>query len=197
MFGCQLATNGGFFDMTWPKCEGDAIVNGSTVIWEGTGTGTKDLVVLGLIPSRKATAIGYVSPSTYKSYGFHSLLSGRGWLVRDGVDYANKSHEFENNVTAAFITEKAPRTAVGVTGDGSLLILVVDGVEVLGLGVDLHEMAGILISQGAMHAINIDGGGSSDAVLDYKVWSRPTCQDQPEPICERPVTTITCVRYPG
>lgn len=48
---------------------------------------------------------------------------------------------------------------------------------------------------GAKHAMNIDGGGSSDAVLKGEVWSRPTCQDTPTPICERNVTSVTCIAY--
>jgi hypothetical protein len=32
-FGCQLATNAGFFDFTPPACDGNLIVNGTTVIW--------------------------------------------------------------------------------------------------------------------------------------------------------------------
>jgi exopolysaccharide biosynthesis protein len=48
---------------------------------------------------------------------------------------------------------------------------------------------------GAYHAINVDGGGSSDAVLRGQIWSRPTCQDTPTPICERNVTSVTCIRY--
>lgn len=58
-----------------------------------------------------------------------------------------------------------------------------------------HMRVQVLIDAGVRHAINIDGGGSSDAVLNGKVWSRPTCQDTPEPVCERAVTSITCIKY--
>jgi exopolysaccharide biosynthesis protein len=79
--------------------------------------------------------------------------------------------------------------------DGGIVLTVVDGVEVLGQGLDLFEFAEILITAvGVKHAINIDGGGSSDAVLNGKVWSRPTCDDTYLPVCERPVTSITCIR---
>jgi N-acetylglucosamine-1-phosphodiester alpha-N-acetylglucosaminidase len=187
MFGCQLATNGGFFSFSG-ACEGDAIVNGSVVIWEG-----QERAVMGMLPN-KTTAIGYVAESG--ALPFTTLLSGLGWLVRDGANYVNQSREFLPNASkVSFVTEKAPRTAIGVMKDGSVFQLVVDGVEVLGVGPDLFEMADILVQAGAMHAINVDGGGSSDAVLDGKVWSRPTCDDQPSPLCERPVTTITCTRY--
>ena len=83
-----------------------------------------------------------------------------------------------------------------MTNDGSILLMVVDGVEVLDEGFDLFEMAEVMIENGAVQAINLDGGGSSDAVLNGRVWSKPSCNDRPAPFCERPVTSIACIRYP-
>ena len=71
----------------------------------------------------------------------------------------------------------------------------VDGVEDLKTGLDLWEFTEILLEQGAMQAVNLDGGGSTDAVLNEKVWSQPNCDDLPGSLCERPVTTIACIRY--
>jgi exopolysaccharide biosynthesis protein len=51
--------------------------------------------------------------------------------------------------------------AVGVKEEGSVFIAVVDGVELLKEGLDLYEWSEILIEQGAVQAINLDGGGSS------------------------------------
>lgn len=189
--GCQLATNGGYFDFTPAACDYDLIVNGTVVQYV-----TDKQVGLGMSDKAGAVVIGYVSTSNYSSYGFRSLLSGNGWLVRAGVDYVNSSTEFQPKPwTNGFVTEKAPRTAIGVMNNGALFSMVVDGVETEALGLDLYEFAEILIDAGVYHAINVDGGGSSDAVLNGKVWSRPTCQDTPEPVCERPVTSITCIAY--
>jgi len=102
--------------------------------------------------------------------------------------------EFIQSPHSSFVKLIAPRTAVGVTKDGSIILLVVDGVEAAKEGVDLYELAEILIEQGALHAINLDGGGSSDAVLNGEVWSKPSCDDVH--ICERPVTSVTCMQYP-
>jgi exopolysaccharide biosynthesis protein len=84
---------------------------------------------------------------------------------------------------------------VGVKNDNSIFIAVVDGVETLDEGLDLFEWSEILIEKGAYHAINLDGGGSTDAILNGKVWNLPNCDDKPLSVCERPVTTITCLRY--
>jgi len=83
---------------------------------------------------------------------------------------------------------------MGLLKDGSIFLAVVDGVEVLLTGLDLWEFTEILLEQGAVQAINLDGGGSTDAVLNGDLWSRPSCDDK-GPVCERPVTTITCIRY--
>jgi hypothetical protein len=52
-------------------------------------------------------------------------------LVRDGLSYVNKSRGIKPNET--FTIEKAPRTGLGVTADGSIVSVAVDGVEVLGI----------------------------------------------------------------
>jgi len=66
-------------------------------------------------------------------------------------------------------------------------------------GLTLLELANVLIEQGAMYAINMDGGGSSELVGrstktdEYDVLSRPTCTDVLPWICERPVATVLCI----
>jgi len=61
--------------------------------------------------------------------------------------------------------------------DGSIFLAVVDGVEVLDQGADLYEFAEILQAQGALHAINLDGGGSTTMVLNNRVWNFANCDD--------------------
>lgn len=185
-FNCELATNGGFFAFTPPACEGNLIINSSVVQYPGL-----DRVNVAVM-ANGSTAMGYVSPANVGAYNFTSLLQGYYWLVRDGATYVQKSHEFTGN--SSFVTEKAPRTGVGITRDGAVMLLVVDGIEVTGVGIDLYEFAEIFMSVGAFTAINVDGGGSSDAVLDGAVWSYPTCNDTPVK-CERAVSSITCLRY--
>jgi hypothetical protein len=59
-----------------------------------------------------------------------------------------------------------PRTAAGITADGKLLLLTVDGRNANhSRGMTTTEVADVLISYGAFYAINLDGGGSSTLVL--------------------------------
>lgn len=63
-------------------------------------------------------------------------------------------------------------------------------------GLDLFEFAEVFLlpSVAATQVINLDGGGSSVSVFRGRVISRPTCVDTSK-ICQRDVTSITCVRY--
>jgi len=57
---------------------------------------------------------------------------------------------------------RAPRTAFGVREDGSIIAIVVDGrLAEHSVGMTLYELADEMIRQGAVFAINLDGGGSS------------------------------------
>ncbi len=87
---------------------------------------------------------------------------------------------------------QAPRTAVGITAKGELLSLVVDGEEDIRAGANLYTMQDIMLASGALHAVNLDGGGSSDAVYEGRIVSHPTCEDT-KVECERAVSTVTCI----
>ena len=58
---------------------------------------------------------------------------------------------------------RAPRTAIGVTQDGSVLLVVVDGRADLphSIGATLAELAQLMLNLGCVSAMNMDGGGSS------------------------------------
>lgn len=72
------------------------------------------------------------------------------------------------------IPDVHPRTAAGVTRNGDLLVLVVDGRQVESRGVSLEELAVILHDLGAERALNLDGGGSSTIVAGGVLLNRPT-----------------------
>ncbi|WP_341854037.1 phosphodiester glycosidase family protein [Brachybacterium sp. GPGPB12] len=62
----------------------------------------------------------------------------------------------------SLVTTSHPRTAVGVSRDGSeLFVLVLDGRSTASTGMTLPEMGQILEDMGAHNAVNLDGGGSS------------------------------------
>jgi exopolysaccharide biosynthesis protein len=58
-----------------------------------------------------------------------------------------------------------PRTALGATADGTLLVVLVDGRQAgVSEGLTQMELAELLVQEGATLAINLDGGGSATLV---------------------------------
>ncbi len=54
-----------------------------------------------------------------------------------------------------------PRTAIGQRSDGAVLMLVIDGRQVISLGATLGDLQEIMFEYGAVNACNLDGGSSS------------------------------------
>ena len=87
------------------------------------------------------------------TYGYHLVENGR-------------------NVTASFplgdsfSKARAQRTVIGVKEDGTLLILVSDGRTSTYPGMTLYELADLLVSQGCVTGINLDGGGSTQMTIE-------------------------------
>ena len=68
----------------------------------------------------------------------------------------------DGSLTAAAKNDKAPRTIVGVKGDGSFKIVATDGRQsLLSEGVSLADGARQLVNEGYPTVINLDGGGST------------------------------------
>ena len=54
-----------------------------------------------------------------------------------------------------------PRTAIGQRSDGAMLLLVIDGRQVISIGATLRDLVDIFLEYGAVNACNMDGGSSS------------------------------------
>jgi hypothetical protein len=66
----------------------------------------------------------------------------------------------------------APRTAVGIRGNGHLLLVTVDGRMESAAGMTLPALGALMTSLGARDALNFDGGGSSTMIARSWNWSR-------------------------
>lgn len=68
-----------------------------------------------------------------------------------------------------------PRTGVGVTATGRILLVVVDGRKPRwSIGASVEEFAAIMRELGAVTALNLDGGGSTTMVVKGEVVNRPS-----------------------
>lgn len=67
-----------------------------------------------------------------------------------------------SNGEAATLTSGVnPRTAIGQRSDGAILMLVIDGRQVISLGATYQDLVEIFQEYGAVNACNLDGGSSS------------------------------------
>ena len=113
------------------------------------------------------------SPATIRH-----MISGGPRLVKEGIVYVSKNEEkFKSDIA----TGRAARTAVGITKDGQLLLVTVDGLpreksardDRSSIGVTLEELAELMINLGAVEAMNLDGGSSTTMWIDGKVVNKP------------------------
>ena len=68
----------------------------------------------------------------------------------------------------------SPRTAIGQTKEGVILLLVIDGRQVSSIGASLLDVQNILFENGAINAANLDGGASSSMVYNGKLVNKPS-----------------------
>jgi hypothetical protein len=116
------------------------------------------------------------------------LLVHDGRSVIDGSDpegFSAGSEQFDSDITVG----RYPRCALGVSED-ELLAVCCDGRRSgVDAGLELGELARLLVSFGAREGINLDGGGSATLVHRGHLLNRPYSNyDQPAPE-SRPVVT--------
>ena len=179
---CQYAVNGGPFDMKdGIGCIGGLVSNGKIV-----GTKFSSGYTTFGSTANGEWVIGKVGDAkTVRSNNIVELVTGFNWLVYSG-----------ENVVAAKGGEQAPRTALGVDKTGRLIVLEVDGCEKCKdpatRGPTMYDIAEHLKAVGAIHGINLDGGGSSTTVVNGTVVDFPTAFDINFKF-QRNVATVICV----
>ena len=67
----------------------------------------------------------------------------------------------------------APRSAIGQRKDGIVLFLVINGRIPSSIGADMVDLTDIMEQYGAYNAANLDGGSSSELVIDGKIINTP------------------------
>lgn len=98
-------------------------------------------------------------------------VTGGPYLLKNGEIFidANAQH-----FTSRSLGTHEPRTAVGIDKEGLLLFITVDGRQSnTSVGVTLWELARLLKGLGAVEAMNLDGGSSTQMVVDGKMVNSP------------------------
>lgn len=124
-------------------------------LWQRMQSGAAGTTVLARLES---------SADILQSIGGTPVLvrEGKRWVADDGTGFVSGRH---------------PRTVVGWTSEGEVLLVTVDGRQPgRSGGMTLVEAADLMLSLGAVEAINLDGGGSSTFVAAGEVLNRPSDQ---------------------
>jgi len=162
---CILATDAGYYSLHEEDtfaCIGNVVSDGVVLNTEPFNTTNVNFGVL----KNGSWVIGYISPEMVKKNMFQQLVQGLGWIVHDGKSYVDQG--WEEAYTAAgssgdeYKAMTSGRTAVGWTAEGKLIILQYDGhTHDPSWGATMTELADKMIEFGAVEAVNLDGGGST------------------------------------
>jgi hypothetical protein len=126
------------------------------------------------------------------------VIGGGPYLVKDRrlfVDAFTEGFEHPGDPSFyfAFGISRNPRTMAGVTSDGDLLLVTVDGRQPgYSVGLSFPEEARLMRALGSAQALNLDGGGSTTMVVDGAVLGRPS-----DATGERPVGDAIMIFPPG
>ncbi|GGO76801.1 phosphodiester glycosidase family protein [Nonomuraea cavernae] len=102
----------------------------------------------------------------------HVIAGGVG-LVRNGRTKITAKRDGHDSMN--MILRRHPRTLLGTTRNGSLILATIDGRQPgVTVGANFVEAARFMRWLGATQAINLDGGGSTAMVVGGKVVNRPS-----------------------
>jgi len=96
------------------------------------------------------------------------IISGGPYLVKDNQIFIDMTAQKLQSIGG-----RNPRTAVGYTKDGDLILAAVDGREGSSIGLTLGELAALMKNLGCTNAINLDGGGSTVMYVNGQIVNHP------------------------
>ncbi|WP_290790969.1 phosphodiester glycosidase family protein [Flavihumibacter sp. UBA7668] len=102
-----------------------------------------------------------------------TVIGGGPVLVQNNLVAITNNEEWK--FAGKAIQDAHPRTAIGYTKEGKLIVLVIEGRNPgIAAGATLEETASILVELGCVEALNLDGGGSSCMLINGKETIRPS-----------------------
>lgn len=124
----------------------------------------------------------------FKKWEMNAAVGGGPVLVQNGEIKITNNEELKFG--GKQIDDKHPRTAMGYTNDGKLIMLVIEGrFPNKAEGATLTQEARMLKEIGCVEALNLDGGGSSCMLVNGKQTITPSDKEQ-----QRPVPAVFVIR---
>ncbi|MBF0547110.1 MAG: phosphodiester glycosidase family protein [Candidatus Riflebacteria bacterium] len=100
----------------------------------------------------------------------HAVCGGPR-LLKDGeIKINGRQEHFDSTICYG----RHPRTAVALTDNGDVLLIVIDGRSAKSAGMTLEELAAYIKNLGGRQAMNLDGGGSSSMFVKGRIVNHPS-----------------------
>jgi hypothetical protein len=136
----------------------------------------------------KHTATEMLGMGDFKKWQMNAAVGGGPVLIQNGNIQISNNEELKFGGKA--INDKHPRTAMGYTNDGRLIMLAIEGrFPNKAEGATLTQEAQMLKEIGCVEALNLDGGGSSCLLVNGKQTITPSDKEQ-----QRPVPAVFMIR---
>ncbi len=135
------------------------VIKDGKIIWS-TGTGKANLIGFN---NENKLVLANVTGEEALDMGIRDALQFGPFLIVNG-----KSIEYKNSAGGY---ERAARTAIAQRKDGIVLFLVTEGTHTK--GPNLKEVVDVLEKYGAYNAANLDGGTSTQMVINNKLVNTP------------------------
>jgi len=117
-----------------------------------------------------------------------TAVGGGPVLLQNGEIKITNNEELK--FTGKAIEDKHPRTCMGYTSDGRLIVMVIQGrFPGIAEGATLTQEAQLLKDLGCVEALNLDGGGSSCMIVNGKETIKPSEKGE-----ERPVPAVFIIK---
>lgn len=130
--------------------QGSTRLDGSEVVLSGSGVGAK---FLDLLPDGAHIAITLSITQGWENVT--QAVSGPNIVVQEGAVAVDP-------YARGFADVDHPRSGAGITANGEVLLFVIDGRQPgYSIGITLDELGELMVSQGVVTGINLDGGGST------------------------------------
>jgi hypothetical protein len=111
--------------------------------------------------------------SILHKWKMQTVVGGGPVLVQNSTITITNNEE--RKFAGKAIHDAHPRTAIGYTKEGKLIVLVIEGRNPgIAAGATLTETAELLVQLGCIEALNLDGGGSSCMLINGRETIRPS-----------------------
>ncbi len=149
--------------------EGDSLIPENGFVLSGHGV-FKEL--FSQIDVGTPCSIQLTTDPDWRELDIRFALGAGPLLVSDGqVNITAALERFQSDV----VNGRAPRTAFGVTRDGELIAVTVNGrLQGISMGMTLVELAELMVSFDCERALNLDGGGSATMVIRNRPLNMPS-----------------------